>query len=141
MTDRCLRCSLFNDKKSAERRPIKGYGKRPKKGPEERYQVSAQGDIEYWDDHEKKWKAKKPRRNKDGYYYVRLSIPEKKTKQNIFVHRLVAEAFIDNPENKETVNHKKSVKSCNCSANLEWMTQKENNEDYEKRKKKIIKAQ
>ena len=59
-------------------------------------------------------------RHKDGYCYVMLC--KDKTRKNLKIHRLVAKAFIPNPENKPTVNHINHVRHCNFVWNLEWAT-------------------
>lgn len=66
-----------------------------------------------------------PIRGSDGYLHVKL-YKDGKVK-NLLVHRLVAGAFIPNPNNLETVNHKDEVKSNNLASNLEWMSIKDNN--------------
>jgi hypothetical protein len=59
-----------------------------------------------------------------GYYYVSLYKNGKQTKKKN--HRLVAETFIPNPENKPQVNHIDENKLNNNLENLEWVTEKEN---------------
>jgi transcriptional regulator with XRE-family HTH domain len=62
---------------------------------------------------------------KDGYLRIRL---RKEGKDFSFlVHRLVAMAFIPNPNNYDTINHKDFNTQNNCVENLEWCTQKYNN--------------
>lgn len=72
-----------------------------------------------------KGKLLRPADNGDGYLFVALRCAGKYVQRT--VHRLVAEAFIPNPEHKETVNHIDGNKSNNLVANLEWATQAENN--------------
>lgn len=55
---------------------------------------------------------------KNGYTVVKLSKEGKAFECKI--HRLVATAFIDNPNNLPFVNHKDEIKSNNCFDNLEW---------------------
>ncbi len=64
-------------------------------------------------------------KDKDGYYKVML---HKNTENKTFrVHRLVAQAFINNPTNAEIVNHKDENPSNNRVDNLEWCNKKYNN--------------
>lgn len=62
------------------------------------------------------------------YKKVRLFNEEEKIGKFLSIHRLVAEAFISNPENKPLVNHKDGNKNNNHYTNLEWCTAKENTE-------------
>ena len=59
----------------------------------------------------------------DGYIYVTMYIKPKYIRRS--VHTLVANAFITNPENKPTVNHKDKNKKNNTVDNLEWATHSE----------------
>ena len=77
----------------------------------------------------KGYNADKPRVIKpiigaNGYYKVNLNINGKEIL--VSIHRLVAQAFIPNPDNKPEVNHKDGNKSHNYAWNLEWVTSKEN---------------
>lgn len=66
----------------------------------------------------------KPKLTKDGYYETTLNA-NNKTKY-IRTHRLVAQAFIPNLQNKPQVNHKDGNKLNNYVGNLEWVTNQEN---------------
>lgn len=66
----------------------------------------------------------KPRNAGAGYQSVML-YKDKKGK-NFYVHRLVAEAFLDKVDGKTCVNHIDGDKTNNCVSNLEWTTHSEN---------------
>ena len=96
------------------------------KGYEGKYQISNKGRVRSLDyKGTKKKKLLKASTNKEGYIQIRLYKNGKG--KTYFVHRLVAEAFILNPNNYPVVNHKDENKSNNSVDNLEWCTVEYNN--------------
>lgn len=93
-------------------------------GYEGLYEVSNLGrvrSLKYWGGN--RVAILKQATSKRGYKKIALT-SEKKT---FLIHRLVAQAFIPNPENKPEVNHIDGNKQNNCVNNLEWVTGSENN--------------
>lgn len=106
---------------------------RPVKGYEGLYEVSNDGQVRSLDAYIDcgfggkrlhKGKIKPQRANNRGYIIVALWHNGKQF--NTTVHRLVAEAFIPNMDNKPQVNHIDGDKSNNRADNLEWVTDNEN---------------
>ena len=98
-------------------------------GYEGLYQVSNTGKIKSL----KSWggnneRIMKPRNQGTGYLSIGLS-KDKKCRQ-FLVHRLVAQAFIPNPNNYDFVNHKDENKTNNVIENLEWCTKSYNSIYY-----------
>jgi len=91
------------------------------KGYEGRYQVSNYGRIKSFVGKEK---LLTPTNN--GYGYQIIGLWKGPTRKNHYVHRLVAEAFVENPYGREVVNHLDFDKQNNNSNNLEWCTFREN---------------
>ncbi len=113
---------LFELSDNEEWRDIAGF--------EGLYQVSSLGRI-----------LRLPRMTSDGRHlsaqlraqsvetqYAQVELYKEGKGKMCLVHRLVAQAFIPNPENKPTVNHKDGNKLNNTVSNLEWATQQENNQ-------------
>lgn len=63
-------------------------------------------------------------RNKSGY--LTCAIGSKNSRKTVSIHRMVAICFLDNPLNRNEVNHKNGIKSDNYTDNLEWCTRSEN---------------
>lgn len=102
------------------------------------YQISNLGNVKsverevtQWNESAKKYVTRiqkalimKPFEDEDGY--LRLQLIKDGIRKKHFVHRLVALAFIPNPENKPEVNHKQGDKKDNRVWMLEWSTSSEN---------------
>ena len=87
------------------------------------YYVTPEGDV--WAD--KQNGVHKLRRRKHNRGYAQVHCYQKGGKRSYpLVHRLVAMAFIPNPDNKPDVNHKNGIKQDCAVTNLEWCTKKEN---------------
>lgn len=86
------------------------------------YQVSNLGKIKSLSRFNGRYSCKeqilKPRSDKKGY--LRISLYKNNKIKNFFVHRLVAMAFIPNPDNLPQINHKNEIKTDNRVENLEW---------------------
>lgn len=70
-----------------------------------------------------------PKNNGNGY--LRIYIPQ--IKKRFLLHRLIATAFVPNPQNKPQVNHIDGNKHNNSASNLEWCTSKENTDHFYKK--------
>ena len=93
----------------------------------ENYEISNLGRVR------RNGKILKPRKNAGGYFQVNL-YKNGIVKQS-YIHRLVAYAFLPNPQNLPQINHKDENKSNNTVDNLEWCDCKYNN-NYGTRKER-----
>ena len=104
----------------------------------DKYSVSDEGQIK----NEITGRILKLRPSHRGYLKTNISINGKI--RTIFIHQIVAQLFIPNPNNLPQVNHIDGDKTHNNKENLEWVTEKENmrhaikNNLYKKKKKKKV---
>lgn len=94
------------------------------RGYEGLYQVSNTGRVKRLLKTNPEGRVLKPLKGKDGYFQVNLS--SNNSPKTHRIHRLVATAFIENPNNHPIVNHKDENVKNNSSYNLEWCDAKYN---------------
>lgn len=105
----------------------------PIKGFDGRYTINREGiikSVERYDSLGRKVSAKvlRTKKNNRGYVVVNLRKCGSRKTYTLLLHRLVAQAFIPNPDNLPEVNHKDENKLHNYDTNLEWCTSKYNHQ-------------
>ena len=102
------------------------------------YQVSNLGRVKSFKYDKENGKIMNPYRTTKGYLQIDLQLDGRKrqNRMHVAVHRLVAKAFIPNPDNLPQVNHKDENKENNHVDNLEWCTN-EYNECYGTKSKRV----
>ena len=116
---------LYKHQSEALRR-TEGKNRAPISGYEGIYEIDEEGLIYcILNDKYHKIRILKPHLNNSGYLRVNLYDMNHRPKKH-YIHRLVAQTFIPNPDNLKYVDHKDCSKLNNSVNNLEWVTQKEN---------------
>ena len=98
-------------------KPIEGYNGR--------YRIFRDGQV-WAEGNGKNYKQGRFMKQTPSYGYQRVFLQSDEGTKSHMVHRLVASAYVDNPDDKPYVNHKNGVKHDNSVENLEWVTQSEN---------------
>lgn len=96
------------------------------------YQVSNLGNVRSLDYFVNSWRGPRLKKGKmmnptdNGNGYKIVSLSKENLRKNHYLHRLVAEAFLEKPNGCDVINHKDYNRSNNNAENLEWTTQLEN---------------
>lgn len=96
----------------------------------ENYQITDDGRV--WS--KKTNKYLKPSLDSKGYYFVCIKNNSGKY-YNQRLHRIIADAFIPNPDNKPCIDHINTIRTDNSISNLRWVSYKENNNNPKTKKK------
>lgn len=102
---------------------------KPISGFEGLYEISNLGRLRSWKNN--KWglaKEAKIIHGQKGRHYITSILCGYKDRRTVYIHRLVAETFLEKPEGKDFVNHINGNKLDNRAENLEWCTHAENME-------------
>lgn len=121
-------CFLCGRTAYTERRDIPGY--------EGLYKVTEDGDVisvMFRNNHVQKERERVLKPFDNGRGYLTVILRKGGTRKPYYVHRLVAGAFVENPNNYNVVNHKDGNTHNNSAENLEWCTQ-QYNVNYSKEK-------
>ena len=117
-------------------------------GYEGYYQVSDQGRVRSVDriitcadGRIRRYKSRILKFGKNQKGYLLTTLCKDGTQKTFKVHRLVAEAFIPNPDNKPECDHKDKDKTNNCVSNLWWVSTEENWEHGTQNGRKIMPVQ
>lgn len=102
---------------------------RPVVGFEDGFEISSYGNVRSVDKMTRDgrfWKGREIKKHRAGQGYLRAVLCVDGKSHHLYIHRLVADAFIPNPDGKPEVNHKDGNKHNNIVSNLEWVTKSEN---------------
>ena len=107
---------------------------KPVKDYEGLYEISSLGRVKNLN-YRGTGKEKILKNTEDRKGYSTISLRKNEKRKLLKVHRLVAEAFIPNPESKPCVDHINTIRNDNRVENLRWVTNKENNNNPLTKKK------
>lgn len=98
-------------------------------GYEGLYKISNKGMLirfEHWSTKGRYYPESHPYKFKNYKGYIQTYLYKDGKRKTTTIHRLIAQAFIPNPENKDQINHKNGIKDDNRIENIEWCNQSEN---------------
>ena len=100
---------------------------KPVVGYENLYEVSNLGRVKSLKDNKGRYREKIKSSSDNGRGYLNVCLYKNGKGKRCYIHRLVAEAFLDNPNNYPIINHKDENKQNNHVSNLEWCDYEYNN--------------